>query len=104
MYFELASAGSTAQYKTNRANFTREEVDDSLQLTLYEVAARRIWPWATKVRLSFAMLRHGLRMTTSRTPEQLEAALSYAETLGKMTEESKAFPARLSTNCAYCDH
>jgi len=91
-------------YKTNRAIFTREEVDDSLQLSLYEVAARRIWPWAKKVRLSFAMLRHGLRMTTSRTPEQLEAALAYAETLGKMTEESKVFPARLSTNCAYCDH
>lgn len=70
-------------YKTNRAIFTREEVDDSLQLSLYEVAARRIWPWAKKVRLSFAMLRHGLRMTTSRTPEQLEAALSYAETLGR---------------------
>lgn len=90
-------------YKTNRALFTREEVEDSLQLSLYEVAARRIWPWAKKVRLSFAMLRHGLRMTTSRTPEQLEAALAYAETLGKMTEEAGDFRPRVTGNCAYCD-
>jgi putative RecB family exonuclease len=91
-------------YKTNRQLFTRDEVDTSLQLSLYEAAVRTIWPWAKKVRLTFAMLRHGLRMTTTRTEEQLGAALRYAETVGQMTEEATDFPARVSGNCVYCDH
>jgi RecB family exonuclease len=91
-------------YKTNRQLFTREEVDTSLQLSLYEIAVRRMWPWAKKVRLTFAMLRHGVRMTTTRTEEQLTAALRYAETIGRMTEEATDFPARVSGNCVYCDH
>jgi putative RecB family exonuclease len=91
-------------YKTNRQLFTREEVDTSLQMSLYELAARRIWPWAKRVRLTFEMLRHGIRQTTTRTSDQLDAALGYVETLGRMTEEAVDFPARISGNCAYCDH
>lgn len=91
-------------YKTNRQLFTREEVDTSLQMSLYELAARRLWPWVRSVRLTFAMLRHGVRQTTTRTPEQLEAALGYVETLGRMTEEATEFPARVSGNCVHCDH
>ena len=91
-------------YKTNRQLFTREEVDTSLQLSLYELAVRRIWPWAKKVRLTFAMLRHGIRQTTTRTPEGLEAAMAYVDTLGRMTEQETDFPARVSGNCVHCDH
>lgn len=91
-------------YKTNRQLFTREEVDTSLQMSLYELAARRTWPWVKNVRLTFVMLRHGVRQTTTRTPEQLEAALAYVETLGRMTEEETEFPARVSGNCVHCDH
>ncbi|MFI5245927.1 MAG: RecB family exonuclease, partial [Gemmatimonadales bacterium] len=64
-------------YKTNRQLFTREEVDSSLQMSLYEVAVRQKWPWVKRVKLTFAMLRHGVRLSTTRTPEQLSAALTY---------------------------
>ncbi len=91
-------------YKTNRMLFTRAEVDTSLQLSLYETAVRRIWPWAKNVKLTFDMLRHGIRQQTERTSEQLDAALRYVETMGRMTEEATEFPARLNPNCIYCDH
>ena len=91
-------------YKTNRMLFTREEVDTSLQLSLYHLAARQLWPWAKKVRLTFDMLRHDLRMTTERDEAQLDAARAYVETMGRMTEEAHEFPARLNSNCVYCDH
>ena len=91
-------------YKTNRLLFNREEVDTSLQMSLYELAVRQLWPWAKKVRLTFDMLRHDLRMTTERTEEQLAGALAYVETMGRMTEEAREFPARLNPNCVYCDH
>jgi len=91
-------------YKTNRMLFTRDEVDSSLQMSLYHVAAQRLWPWAKKVKLTFWMLRHGIKQETSRTPEQLADALAYVETIGQQTESATEFPARLNTNCVYCDH
>ena len=91
-------------YKTNHQLFTRDEVDTSLQMSLYEVAARRLWPWAKKVKLTFWMLRHGVRQQTTRTEEQLADALAYVETLGRQTETATEYPARLNTNCSYCDH
>ena len=91
-------------YKTNRLLFSREEVDTSLQMSLYHLAARQLWPWAKKVRLTFEMLRHDVRLTTERDEEQLAAAKAYVETMGRMTEEAREFPARLNANCVYCDH
>jgi RecB family exonuclease len=91
-------------YKTNRMLFTREEVDHSLQMSLYHLAARELWPWAKNIRLTFHMLRHGLRMWTERNEEQLQAAHVYVETMGAMTEQATEFPARINANCIYCDH
>ncbi|HMA95983.1 MAG TPA: PD-(D/E)XK nuclease family protein [Polyangiaceae bacterium] len=91
-------------YKTNHLLFTREELDSSLQMSLYEVAARRLWPWVKHVKLTFWMLRHSIRQSTSRTPEQLEAALTYVAALGAQTEKATEYPARLNLNCCYCDH
>jgi len=91
-------------YKTNRVLFSKGEVDHSLQMSLYHLAARQLWPWAKKVRLTFHMLRHGVRLRTERTDEQLEAAMAYVEAIGAATEEAKEFPARLNTNCVYCAH
>jgi RecB family exonuclease len=91
-------------YKTNRQLFTREDLDSSLQMSLYALAAKELWPWVKRVKLVFRMLRHGVRQETSRTDDQLRAALAYAETLGHRTETATEFPAQLSTNCCYCDH
>jgi len=91
-------------YKTNRQLFARDEVDSSLQMSLYDLAARRLWPWVKKVKLTFWMLRHGIRQQTDRTPDQLDAARAYVETLGKQTETATQYPPRLNTNCSYCDH
>jgi len=91
-------------YKTNHQLFARDEVDTSLQMSLYEVAVRRLWPWAKKVKLTFWMLRHGAKQETTRTPEQLADALAYVETIGRQTETATEYPARLNANCSYCDH
>jgi RecB family exonuclease len=91
-------------YKSNRLIFTREEVDSSLQLSLYAAVAKRLWPWAKRVELCFHMLRHSVKLTTERTEEQLQAALGYIEAVGRATEEAEDFPPRLGPNCIYCDH
>jgi putative RecB family exonuclease len=91
-------------YKTNRQLFAREEVDSSLQLSLYAVAVRQLWPWVKNVQLRYWMLRHNAFQDTSRTEEQLADALAYIEALGHQTETSQDYPARLNGNCSYCDH
>lgn len=95
---------AVVDYKTNRLIFTREEVDSDLQLTVYLMAARELWPWARKVRLVFHLLRHGIQMETERTEEQVQAARDYIIALGRQTENATEYPARLSANCVYCDH
>ena len=91
-------------YKTNQQLFSREEVEGSLQLSLYQLAARQLWPWAKHVRLSYHMLRHGLSQDTERTEAQLEAVVKYVETVGRSTEEAREFLPRLNPFCPSCDH
>ncbi len=91
-------------YKSNRQLFSREEVDSSLQMSLYQLAAQQMWPWAKRFKLTFHMLRHGIRMGTTRTDEQLKVAREYVLALGTATEMASEYPARLNPNCIYCDH
>lgn len=91
-------------YKTNRVVFTREEVDTSLQLGIYHLAARELFPWAKDVRLSFHLLRHGIRLVTARTDEQLALLREYISTLARQIETSTSFPPRLGPHCPSCDH
>lgn len=91
-------------YKTNRLIFTRDEVSTDLQLTVYLMAVRELWPWAKKVRLVFHLLRHNMRMQTDRTDEQIDAAREYIVSIGGRTEGTDDFAPRLNPNCQYCDH
>jgi putative RecB family exonuclease len=92
-------------YKTNRALFDGDELASSLQLSLYALAARALFPWAREVRLTFVMLRHGpLRQTTARTLAELDASLAYAEALGEASERATEHPPRLGPHCAHCAH
>jgi len=91
-------------YKTNRMIFSEEEVAHDLQLSIYALAVRELFPDAGEVKLSFHLLRHGFKMTTTRTEEQLAVARDYIETLGRQTEEATEYPARLNAFCCWCAH
>jgi RecB family exonuclease len=91
-------------YKSNRLLYSQGEVDTSLQMSLYQLAARELWPWATRVQSSFWMLRHGVHQEAERTPDELDATRHYVQALGRALAEATEFPARLNANCAWCDH
>lgn len=91
-------------YKSNRVVFTRDEVDHDLQLSIYAMAARALWPWAKNVQLAFYLLRHGFYMEAERSDESLAAAREYIELLGEQTESAAEFLPRISELCVYCDH
>lgn len=93
-------------YKTNRAMFSRDEVDESLQLGIYGLAARMLWP-GQRVRLCYDMLRHGFCQYTERTDEQLDSLERYIMTLVSRVDKWKRdqlYPPTLNKHCGWCHH
>lgn len=91
-------------YKSNRMLFSRDEVDSDLQMSVYGLVARELFPWAKTIRFAFHMLRHGVVQATERTPASLLDTKEYIVALGRRTEAKDAtFPPKLNSNCAYCD-
>jgi RecB family exonuclease len=58
-------------YKTGRAK-TQDDADESLQLSIYALAARELGHASTS--LAFINLQNGLAVTSQRSPEQLRDA------------------------------
>jgi putative RecB family exonuclease len=88
-------------YKTNRRLPPRSSVDTDLQLSLYYLAAREIWGIEPE-RLTLYFLLPGHRMTTSRSPADMDAlrrrVITVAERIG-----AGLFEPRENPLCNWCD-
>lgn len=95
-------------YKTNRMLYTKDELRQSLQASIYEIAVRDSEALAftpdTPVDFEFVLLRHGIAQRTTRTESDLQLAVHQITTLVHRCEGSRTFPAHLNKYCAYCDH
>lgn len=100
--------GDTAiviDYKTNRMLYTVDELDNDLQMSIYNIAVRKLYPWVKDVRMEFHMLRHALIQPTERTIDDLKVAAQYIVGIGERTEHpDERFPARVQSNCQYCEY
>jgi hypothetical protein len=72
-------------------------------MSIYALVARELFPWASQVRMSFHMLRHGIAQVALRTAEDLVSAHEYVLSLGTRTERGPYEP-KLNTYCGTCDH
>jgi putative RecB family exonuclease len=93
-----------ADYKTGRLLPGPGELEAHVQLSLYEAAVRALLPDARRVRLELWMVRHRTRLATSRTAEQVQAAIDYVTMATRQFVAATEFPARLGAHCAYCDY
>ncbi|MDP2360606.1 MAG: PD-(D/E)XK nuclease family protein [bacterium] len=95
-------------YKTNRMLYTKDELRQSLQSSIYEIAVRESEALAitpdTPVDFDFIMLRHRTIQRTRRTPSDLSLALHQIVTLVRRCERSTCFEPQLNKYCGYCDH
>jgi putative RecB family exonuclease len=94
-------------YKSNRNLFTRSELDTDVQMSVYGLAARRLYPWAKRVTFRFDMLRHDTVQPTERTTQEIDDAAGYVAALGKRSEaprRAEEWRPTLNANCSYCDH
>lgn len=89
-------------YKSNRMLYDRDELDSHLQLSIYAMAARKLYPWAKRVGVGFYMLRHNTMQLTERSEEQLELDAHYVQTLAKQATVDRKFEARLGPLCSWC--
>lgn len=90
-------------YKTNRVLLSRDEARSKLQASLYILAGRIRYPWAKEVTFAFDMLRHGTKVWTERTGEELRRAFEYVQILARQSEGGD-YPAKLNSFCGWCDY
>jgi putative RecB family exonuclease len=94
-------------YKSNRNLFTRDDLDTDLQMSVYGLVARTLWPWAKRFSFVFHMLRHDTHQGTERTSREIDDAAGYIVALGKRTEQPRKaheWKPQLNANCSYCDY
>jgi len=88
-------------YKTGKPR-SQEDADDSLQLSLYALAAKEVWGHRVS-QLVFYNLENNTAIATTRNDAQLEEAklrvLEAAENIAQ-----GRFDAKPSYNCAFCPY
>ncbi len=110
----IAEGFEIIDYKTNRKIPPQKEIDQDLQLSIYLKAFLKEWPSlfekiqdTTKIKLSLFYLRHGLRLSTTRTPanlKQIEQDILKAITEVEKATENKNFEPRMNALCDWCDY
>jgi DNA helicase-2/ATP-dependent DNA helicase PcrA len=88
-------------YKTGKPR-SQEDADESLQLSLYALAARETWGKHAD-RLIFYNLETNMPVSTTRTDAELEAAKLRVQEASDEIAEGK-FPPKLGYHCAFCPY
>ncbi len=89
-------------YKTNRRLPPLSRVERDLQLSIYHLAAREVWGIDPE-RLTLYYLLPGQRMTTSRTPADVDELRARIATVAERIAAGK-FEPRENPLCDWCDY
>jgi RecB family exonuclease len=94
-------------YKTTRKMPSQEKVDNDLQLSIYLQAFLKRYPKEIenidKIKVSLYYLKHGVKLTSARTPEQLKKIDDLFLEVIKKIEERK-FDAQINALCDWCGY
>jgi putative RecB family exonuclease len=93
---------SIADYKTSKNLYSNDELEDSLQASVYLLAARKLWPWAKKLSFRFEMLRHDVSQKVERVAADLPAIEQYLLGIYDKMTNAKKFPAKPNFFCPWC--
>lgn len=96
-------------YKTSRKMPSQENLDKNLQMSIYQMGILKRWPHIKpeNIKLSFYFLKHGEKITTSRSPEDLEKTKTFIiKTVGEIKKriadnDFSPFPSGLCNWCGY---
>lgn len=97
-------------YKTGRKMPSQKDVDENLQLSIYQLGLMNKWPHLDpkKIKLSLYFLKHGEKISTSRTKEQLgdtkRMILGVIKDINDKIKENNSFPPTPSGLCDWCEY
>lgn len=97
-------------YKTSRRLPSQENLDKDLQMSIYHLGLSRRWPHLEpgNIKLSLYFLKHGEKITTSRSPEDLEktknSVIGLINEIKKRIENNFDFPPFPSPLCHWCGY
>ena len=96
-----ADTVAIVDYKTGKPK-SQEDADESLQLSLYALAAREMWGKRAD-RLIFYNLENNTAVSSTRNGAQLEEAKACAREVAEGIAQGK-FPAKVGYHCTYCPY
>ena len=96
---ELDGSVAIVDYKTGKAR-DQENADQSLQLSLYAIAAQEKWGYRVG-RVSFYNLEHNVSVDTTRSEGELQAARMQVEAAAQGIAAGE-FPMKTGMHCAFC--
>ena len=97
-------------YKTKRKMPGQKEIDNDLQMSIYQLGLVKKWPHIdpNKIKLSFYFLKHGEKISTARTPEQTEETknliLDTIRDINEKIKDGNNFPPTPSPLCDWCEY
>lgn len=90
-------------YKTNRSLYSAIDLENSLQLSTYALAGRKLFDEGDPL-LTYTMFAHGVRQRTTRTAARIDATGHYLSAAASVMQAARKFPAQLSVLCGWCDY
>lgn len=95
-------------YKTGYSPpLTPQELENDIQLGIYNLAVNILFPKYKKVKLSLHYLHYG-KVSCYRTPQQLEALKDYLGVIyakiSDKVESGEEFKAKINSYCSFCDY
>jgi len=97
-------------YKTSKKMPSQDIVDQDLQLSIYHMGLLKRWPHLDpqKIKLSLYFVKHGEKISTSRSAKQLEETKQLIlETINEINERAanhNDFPPHPSALCDWCGY
>jgi putative RecB family exonuclease len=91
-------------YKTSASVMSKEKIENSRQLALYSLAIKETFGKDKKVSMVWHFLAHDMKISLSRTNEQLENLRKEVIELINNIEQTKDFPANKSRLCDWCEY
>lgn len=97
-------------YKTNKRMPDKNSIDKDLQMSIYKIGLLKKWPHLSsdKVKLSFYFLKHGEKLSSQRTEEQLNQTkkeiINIINDIEKRIKNNFDFPPHPSGLCDYCGY
>jgi len=98
-----AMTADVTDYKTGWMPMARYEVENSMQLGIYNIAVRQLYPWVKHVRTVYDFIRYD-RTSTEMSDAQLKSLSNYLKVMWKRIRGCDKPAATVSGWCRWCDY